>query len=157
MPTNLATPALSGQPTSVVTGPDRVTTDVVSSADVDLSMLRGWVRKAVYDTGWGPDSLSAPEAMDRDKGNISRVLNGERPLSIDFILALPKDVQAEFSALYAKHHGWLVVRPVSPDQAVQNLVSGLLGVLAGNVIGSALRHRQQAKADLREPAKEKVG
>lgn len=86
------------------------------------------VNKAVEKTGWSPTSLES--AMDKDKAYVSRVLNGEKPLSLGFIQSLPADVEATYAALYAEAHGYIVVEPVSREVAIGNLVSGLMGVLA---------------------------
>lgn len=98
------------------------------STDVDLGACLEWVRQACRDTGWIPEKLAI--AMERNKSYISRVLNGEKPLGLPFILSLPDDAQAAFVTLYANHLGLLVAPPVSPDMAVQNLFTGLMGLLA---------------------------
>jgi hypothetical protein len=124
------------QASPVVPGPE------VRSTDVDLSMALGWLGSAMSETGWGVDSLA--EYMERDKSYISRVLSGDKPLGLIFILGMPEDMQAKFSELYAKHWGYLVVRPVSPDVAIQHLVSGLIGMLTTQPIKT-----QMARAGLR--------
>jgi hypothetical protein len=125
--------------------------DEFRSTEVDLSQMLAWVVLAVRDTGWGVESLASH--MERDKSYISRVLNGEKPLGLVFLLALPKDVQAKVAESYARHWNFLVVRPVSPELAVQHLVSGLLGMLAPN---PSLRPKMAA-ASLRTRVKEQVG
>jgi hypothetical protein len=57
------------------------------------------LRACVHEKGWTLDALEAAmngRAGGRgfDKSFISRVLNGERPLTLSFLLALPDDVEA---------------------------------------------------------------
>lgn len=94
-----------------------------TAVDQGLELLR----KAVADSGHTLDSLEA--AMGKGRAYIGKVLNGEKPLSFEFITALPDDVEARFEHLRAEHFGLIVVAPVSGDDAVRNLVSGLIGVL----------------------------
>lgn len=98
--------------------------ELSTTIDTVLAMLR----TAVHDRGWTLEALEAE--MGLDKSLISRVLNGERPLTLTFLIALPDDIEATFSARYAEHHGQIVVAPVHGEQAVRQLVGGLLGVLS---------------------------
>src|SRR5262245_16305083 len=95
---------------------------------VDLDQLRAWIRAAIENTGWNQDALSAH--MQKDKGYISRVLNGEKPLSAEFLRALPDDVEALMARFWAESFGQIVVAPAaSRDAAVRNFISGLFGML----------------------------
>jgi hypothetical protein len=89
-------------------------------------------------------SQASPVVPGPEVSYISRVLSGDKPLGLIFILGMPEDMQAKFSELYAKHWGYLVVRPVSPDVAIQHLVSGLIGMLTTQPIKT-----QMARAGLR--------
>jgi len=90
--------------------------------------MRAWINRAVRDSGWNQTALSA--AMGKDEAYVSRVLSGEKPLSAAFIRELPNDIEALVAGYYAESFGLVVVTPVSGQDAVKNLVSGLLGVLA---------------------------
>lgn len=95
------------------------------SVPVDLLLL---LRQSVAECGYTLDSLSA--AMDDiDKGYLHRLLNGEKPLTLERLPAFPDDVEALFAEKYAEARGRIVVTPVTQEQAVRHLVSGLMGVL----------------------------
>jgi transcriptional regulator with XRE-family HTH domain len=110
-----------------------------TSVDDTLAVLR----TCVHERGWTLDALEAE--MDVDKSLISRVLNGERPLTLPFLLALPDDVEALYEQRRAEAFGLIVVAPVNGEQAVRNLVSGLLGVLSPQL---PTRANRMAKAAL---------
>jgi hypothetical protein len=93
------------------------------AVDHDLGLLR----RAVSDCGYTLDALEA--AMGKGRAYISKVLNGEKPMSHEFEIALPNDVEACYRRLQAEHHGLIVVEPAEGDEAVKRLVSGLFGVL----------------------------
>lgn len=106
---------------------------VSTAVDTALALLRG----CVHDTGWTLEALAAEMAI--DKSQISRVLNGERPATLAFLLRLPDDVEALFEQRRAEGFGLIVVAPVTGDQAVRNLVSGLVGVLSTRLPARAER------------------
>lgn len=108
--------------TSGLAGDDRART-----TDVDLAELRTWITRAIGDTGWNQEALA--KAMDKDAAYVSRVLSGDKPLSAAFIRQLPDDVEALVAKYHAESFGLVVVVPVSGDDAVRNLVSGLVGML----------------------------
>lgn len=113
-------PVLDRQAASVDPVGDSVTTRV--------DLLLTFIRQALEETDWTYDALVAEGCG--DKGYISRVLSGEKPLSGRFLMGLPSDVRALVAEKWATASGRIVVAPVSGDQAVRNLVSGLFGVLA---------------------------
>ncbi len=114
--------------------------DLSTDVDTALAMLR----TAVQETGWTLDALEAE--MKLDKSLISRVLNGERPMTLKFLTTLPDDVEARFEQKRAESFGLIVVAPVSGDDAVRHLVSGIFGVFGTRLPAKA---RTFAKADLR--------
>lgn len=125
-------------------------TDGDRSTDVDRALTL--LRQAVADTGWTLDALAAD--MHIDKAHISRVLNGEKRLTLEFVVALPDDVEALFEKRRAEHFGHIVVTPAATaSDAVQQLVSGLVGVLAPRLPAKA---SAMCKAELPTPAR-KVG
>lgn len=95
------------------------------STDVDSALAL--LRTAVHDCGWTLDALAAH--MHRDKSLVSRVLNGERPMTLSFLVALPNDVEALYESRRAEHFGLIVVAPLHGPDAVKAFVGGLLGVL----------------------------
>lgn len=126
MKPTLARSADACQSTSVEDGRTDLATDVAKA----LAVLRA----CIHERRWTYDALEAE--MNRraggsgfDKSYICRVLNGERPLTLPFLLALPDDVEALFEAKRAESFGAIVVEPVRGEDAVRNLVSGLIGVL----------------------------
>lgn len=117
------------QSTTVVDRRPDLATDVADA----LALLR----RCVQEKGWTYDALAAAmserTAGHFDKSQICRVLNGERPLTLVFLLALPDDVEALFESKRAEAFGMIVVPPVHGDDAVRNLVSGLVGVLGAKL------------------------
>jgi len=99
---------------------------VASSTDVDRA--RGLLRKAASDCGYTFDALAV--AMGKDKSYIHRVLNGPDRVTLDFITALPNDMEAKYEQLRAEGFGLIVVEPVDAQTAAKHLVSGLMGLLA---------------------------
>jgi hypothetical protein len=93
----------------------------------DLDQVRALLRRAVADCGYTLDALEA--AMGKVRTYIHKVLQGEKPLSYEFIVALPDDVEARFEQLRAEHFGHIVVAPVDTETAKRHLVTGLLGLL----------------------------
>lgn len=118
--------------------------NLATNVDTALALLR----RCIHDTGWTLDALGAE--MDLDKSLISRVLNGERPMTLRFLVALPDDVEALFEQRRAESFGLIVVAPVSGEQAVKNFISGAFGLLAPKLPRKADR---MAKAAL-EPETE---
>ena len=107
--------------TTVDRKPDHRSTSVDQARDL--------LRRAVADCGYTLDALEA--AMGKGRAYIHKVLQGEKPLSYDFVIALPDDVEARFEQLRAESFGHIVVTP-APDAktAAEHLVSGVLGLLA---------------------------
>lgn len=98
------------------------------STAVDLTEMRGWIVRGMSETGWTFAALEAH--MGKDKSYIHAVLNGDKPLSLAFMLALPDDLEAFMAACYAESFGRIVVKPATGADAIRNLVSGLVGVLS---------------------------
>jgi transcriptional regulator with XRE-family HTH domain len=121
--------------------PDALSTEV----DTVLALLR----VCVQDAGWTLDALEAE--MKLDKSLISRVLNGERPLTLRFLLALPDDIESRFEQLRAEQFGHIVVAPVSGADAIRNLVSGLIGVLAPQLPARATAMAKATLPTVTEP------
>jgi hypothetical protein len=96
------------------------------STDVDQALAL--LRQAVSECGYTFDALQA--ATGKDKAYLHRVLNGEDRCTLDFITALPDDIEARFENLRATQFGLIVVEPVDLETARRHLVSGLVGVLA---------------------------
>lgn len=88
------------------------------------------MRQCVADLGWKLDALALAMGKGEEyKSYISRVLNGEKPLGLEFFDALPEDVKAEYHSREASARGRVVAMPARGEEAVRQLVSGLLGVL----------------------------
>jgi len=123
------------------------------STEVDLSEWLVLIVAACKKADVGPEKLAVE--MECDPSYPSRVLRGEKPLTLTFLHRLPDDVKDAFGALYAESRGFLVVKPVPFDVAMHSLLSGLFSVLAHRepVIKSRM-----ARAELRPNAVvEKVG
>lgn len=100
-------------------------------------MLVDLLRVCVTDCGWTMDALQTE--MRKDKAYINRVLNGEKPMSWDFFIALPDDVRDEFHERLVEARGQIVVKPVEREDAIRLLVSGLCSVLAPQLPAKADR------------------
>jgi transcriptional regulator with XRE-family HTH domain len=103
-------------------------TDAQRSSLVDLAEMRAWINRAIDESGWNQEALAAH--LHKDKAYVSRVLSGEKSLSAAFIRELPDDIEALVAGYYAESFGLVVVAPSRGQDALKNLVSGLLGVLA---------------------------
>lgn len=112
-----------------------------TSVDTALALLR----KAIHDRRWTLDALAA--AMKKDKSLISRVLNGERPLTLDFQCALPDDVEALWHQSCAEGFGLIVVEPLNGADAKRAFVAGLFGMLNASALPE--KAGSPAKADLK--------
>lgn len=99
---------------------------VARSQAVDRSYAL--LRRCVSDGQWTLDALAAH--MGIDKAHISRVLNGEKRATLDFMASLPHDVKVLFAMRCAEAFGLVVVAPLEGPAAAKALVAGLLGVLA---------------------------
>jgi len=124
MAMSLAQPAADAQGEPV----DHRSPDGSTRVDLLLTLIR----QAMDRTGWTQEALALE--MAKDKGYVSKVLSGEKPLGGTFLRSLPHDLEAVFAGLYAETFGLIVVSPVSGDLAVRNFVSGLLGVLTPTLL-----------------------
>ncbi|MPZ20114.1 MAG: hypothetical protein GEV06_19685 [Luteitalea sp.] len=94
-----------------------------------VDQRRELVRQCVSDLGWTLEALAVAMGKSEDyRAYISRVLNGEKPLGLEFFDALPEDVKAEYHSREATERGRIVVMPSRGDDAVRHFVAGLLGV-----------------------------
>lgn len=105
---------------------DRRNSDRSASADLDrwLAMLQ----RAMADTGWTPEALDAH--WETSRGYAWRLVNGEKPWSVERLLSLPDDLEARFEHLRAESFGLIVVQPLFGEDARRALVAGLIGVLS---------------------------
>lgn len=103
-----------------------------TSVDQDLALLR----RAVADCNYTLDALES--AMQKGRAYIHKVLQGEKPMSHEFEIALPDDIEARYRQLQAESFGHVVVAP-APDHesAVRDLVRGLIGVLSSRKVDAA--------------------
>lgn len=115
--------AVVGAGSARSTAVDRGIDDGSTAVDQALVLLR----RAVADRGYTLDALSA--AMGKDRAHIHRVLQGEKPLTLQFITALPDDLEARYEQLRAEAFGFIVVTPLEGPDAVKGFVGGLMGLL----------------------------
>jgi hypothetical protein len=107
--------------------PSKVVDPRQSGSSTDVDRARELLRKAASDCGYTFDALGA--AMGKDRSYVHRVLNGPDRVTLDFITALPDDVEAKYEQLRAEGFGLIVVAPVDEGTALKHLVSGLVGLL----------------------------
>jgi hypothetical protein len=74
------------------------------------------VRRAVAETGWTCDALDAEWRLSR--GYSWRLLNGEKPWSVDRMLALPDDIEARLVQLHLEQKFGGTVVPKMTDAEV---------------------------------------
>lgn len=112
-------------------GPMPVNPVVPTKNDKDKSLVlkRGLLRDAIDLSGWKHDAVAA--ALKVDGPYLSKMLAGDKPITLRHLDALPDDVEAIYSRLYAKAMGSIVVSPCEGEDAVERLVSGLFGLLRG--------------------------
>jgi hypothetical protein len=102
------------------------------------------------DTGWTPDALAAHWKVNRSFA--WRLVSGEKPWSVDRMLALPDDLAARLEHLRAERHGLIVVAPLTGLEAQKAFVAGLIGVMSAPVLPA--KASAMVKVDL--PARKKA-
>lgn len=99
-----------------------------------IDQFLGLLRQAMRDTDYSLEALASAleQGIGRhvDKAFLWRMLNGERPLPVAYLVALPRDMKVRMAQLTAEGFGLIVVRPSSAEHAAGQFVSGLLGLLA---------------------------
>jgi hypothetical protein len=89
--------------------------------------IRDLLRQAIDDCKWKHEAVAAH--IDRDGHYFSKMLAGEKAITARDLRNLPDDIEACFAKLYAEQFGLVVVAPVQGEEAVHQLVTGLVGVL----------------------------
>lgn len=111
------------------------------------------LRKCASELGYSYEALAV--AMGHPptyKSHVQRVFNGEKPLPLDFLIALPDDLEALWHSRAAEAFGRLVVTPAeNTDAAVRDLVRGIFGVLSPSA-SLPTRANGMARADLASAA-----
>lgn len=123
--------SVHGSHSQIALGPLRVTPVDLDQTErsMHVEQALALVRRAMADTAHTLDSLAAH--MGKDRAYIARVLKGEKPMSLAFIVALPDDLEARYEQLRAQQFGLVVVAPcTNPDRAIEQLVTGLVSLLA---------------------------
>jgi hypothetical protein len=124
-----------------------VSRDTLKASEVDLSGLLALVNEACLKADIGPEKLAID--MEMTKGYISNVLRGEKNLTVPFLYLLPGHVKEHLATLYLESRGYVVAKPVSFEQGMQHLLSGLFSVMAHREPGIRTR---QLKSELRPNA-----
>jgi len=105
-----------------------------AAEDKDLVLVRQWFREAIEESGWKKDAVAAAmteHGAKVDAPYLSKLLSGDKAITAKHIRALPDAVEAIYARKQAESFGQIVVEPVTGEQAIRNLVSGLCGVLPG--------------------------
>ncbi len=114
------------------------------STSIDVATALAQLRAAVQECGYTLDALQAVTGI--DKSHLSRVLNGERALTLPFLVTLPHDVAARYEAKRAELLGNVVVTPLSGIDAQRAFLAGLVGLIGAVPLPVSANH--PAKADL---------
>jgi hypothetical protein len=101
----------------------------VAQAEADVAMLRTFIRQAMAELKWTPEALAA-EMGYTDASYPGKVLNGEKPLSAAFLVALPDDVEKRFTKKWANHHRFVCAEPLNGAEAAEAIVGAVLGILS---------------------------
>jgi len=94
-----------------------------------IEMLRVFVRQSMEEAGHNTESMAAAMGY-RDASYPGKVLKGEKPLSLVFLVTLPRDVRTLFVDKWAEHHELICVQPLTGKAAREALVAGFFGVTA---------------------------
>lgn len=128
MATNLARDAAGCQSESLDHG-DRARATSVAQVAEHVDMLLTFVRQSMHESGFNAEALAAAMGY-KDASYPGKVLKGEKPLSLTFIVMLPRDVRTKFVDKWAEHHDLICVAPLSGHAAREALVAGFFGVTA---------------------------
>jgi hypothetical protein len=118
-------PAATGSGTTDRVRLDRDGTPAVVLALEDL-------RACASDLGWTFEALATHlRAAGRrvDRAYVHRVLHGDKPCGLAWLLALPADLRAAFYSRLLERLGSLVVAPLDPESARRAVVAGLCALL----------------------------
>jgi len=107
-----------------------VNTVALADADEDnsLALKRRFVREAIDELHWKHDAIAA--LLDVTPPYLSKMLDGEKPITQRHLDRLPDDVEALYYKKCAEHHGLIVVERSTGEEATRRFVSGLFGLLA---------------------------
>lgn len=98
------------------------------SARADLVAWLADLAEAMRRTNWTPEALDAHWGTSR--GYAWRLCNGEKSWSVERMLSLPDDLEAQLEHLRAERFGRVVVAPVSQEDGMRQLICGLASLLA---------------------------
>lgn len=102
--------------------------DEARTASADLEQWLACLQQAMRDTGWTVDALAAH--WDVDRGFAWRLVNGEKPWSVERVLSLPDDLEQRLEHRRAEGFGLIVVAPLRGLDAQKAFVAGLIGMMA---------------------------
>jgi len=115
----------------------------VGTEDKDLVLERQVFKAAIEASGWKKEAVAAD--LEINPEYLSKLFSGEKPLMPRHVRALPGPIKKIHARLYAEAFGHLVVTPVEGDLALQQFVSGLVGLLVSRLPVKA----RMAKAGLK--------
>lgn len=98
-----------------------------NAEDSSLVLKRRWLRDAIDESGWKHEAVAC--ALDVDGPYLSKMLAGEKPITLRHLDRLPDDIEAIYLQKYTEALGLIVVAPSSGPDAVKHLVAGLIGML----------------------------
>lgn len=122
-------------------------TDSGQSASADLNLWLSQLQRALSDTAWTPEALDAH--WNTSRGYAWRLVNGEKPWSLERQLSLPRDVRARLARLEAESHGLIVTEPLKGSDAAAAFVAGLLGLVASQLLPGRADHMAHAGIERR--------
>lgn len=116
------------------------------------------LRKCADDLDWSNEAIAAHRG-DTGSSYVNKVMNGDKPMSLEFFESLPQDIRDLHHERELKKGGAIVVRQLDWETAKLSLVAGLVGVLAGLAADRMLPAQSggQLKAELPLVERRKVG
>jgi hypothetical protein len=100
----------------------------------DQALVRTWLREAIdeSDEQWKDTAVAEHIGLKGESGAnyFSKMLRGEKPISVRHLRSLPADIQRRYATKHAEHLGLIVVAPLHGDDAVRSFVAGVVGLLA---------------------------
>src|SRR5262245_51814677 len=98
---------------------------VLRRVELALELLR----QARSETGWTYEQLEA--FTGKSQSYLHAVLQGEKPCSLQFMMALPDEVRSRLVELAAGavRPKLICIRPAAPEEALAVTMSGLLGLM----------------------------
>jgi hypothetical protein len=110
------------------------------------SLVLALLREAIATSGWKHEALALEMALP-NAAYLSRMLSGEKPVTLRHLSALPDDIERIYYRLRSESLGLIAVEPPPTlDVALRQMAAGLIGI--ATLSRMPARASSQAKATL---------